>query len=248
MFQGFSVHRLALPLFAIILVVLVTGCGGAPVVGSTQADPPRTISVTGYGEAQGNPDIAQIMIGVNIINENVGDAVNEVNETIERITTSVVAMGVSETDIQTAAYTVWPEERYSPETGFPTGQRLFHVDSTIQLKVREVSRLGEILQAALQVGANNVYGISFGIDDPAPLTEQARLDAIEDARQRASQLADGLGASLGKPVLISEGVVGPIIYAPVSIEGKYGVGGGAPVTPGQTTIGVQVQVTFELVR
>lgn len=248
MFRAFSINRFALPVFAIILAAVMVGCSGASGVGSAQADFAMTISVTGYGEAQGNPDIAHISLGVNVLNDNVGTAVSEVNETIDRITSEVVALGVAEEDIQTASYNVWPEDRYSPETGLPTGERIFHVDSTLQVKVREVSKLGDVLEVALKVGANNVYGISFGIDDPALLTEKARLDAIEDARQRATQLAEGLGASLGKPVTISEGVVGPIVYAPVAVEGKYGVGGGASVSPGQTTVSVQVQVTFELVR
>lgn len=229
-------------------VLVLAACSGSPVsTGTSAADRVDSIAVVGYGSASGVPDISTIQLGVNILDQDVGAAVAEANSVIERITAAVMAKGVAEEDIQTTNYSVWPEDRYDPQTGFPSGERVFHVDGMLQIKVREVSMMGEVLSAALEAGANNVYGINFGIEDTSQLEAEARAEAIEDARDRAQQLAQGLGVSLGATLSISEGVVGSTpYYGPEAAFGLGGGGGGAPVSPGQTSISIQVQVTFEL--
>jgi uncharacterized protein YggE len=236
-----------LVLFAGVALVLAA-CASTPAVsGTTEEVSIERISVAGYGSASGVPDISTIQLGVNILDEDVGAAVAEANRVIERITVDVMDKGVAKEDVQTTNYSVWPEDRYDPQTGFPSDERVFHVDGMLMIKVRDVSNMGHILAVALEAGANNVYGINFGIEETSQLEAEARADAIEDARDRAQQLAQGLGVSLGKVLAISEGVPGVTPY--YGPEAAYGVGGGggAPVSPGQTSITIQVQVTFELV-
>jgi uncharacterized protein YggE len=241
---NFGKRTLRLLLFTGLAVVLVA-CASTP--GESGESIGEVITVVGYGSTNGVPDISTIQLGVNILDEDVGGAVAEANRVIERIKTDVMAEGVAEEDIQTTNYSVWPEDRYDPETGFPGNQRVFRVDGVLSIKVREVDSMGDILAAALEAGANNVYGISFGIEDTAQLEVEARAEALEDARERAQQLAQGLGVSLGNVLSISEGVVSPAPYYGAEAGVGLGGGGGAPVSPGQTMVTVQVQVSFELV-
>src|SRR3970040_2476849 len=142
---------------ALLGAVAVAGC--APAQDGESGS--ETILVTGYGEARGNPDIATLNIGVNVANTGIDAAVEESNETVARITAALTGMGILEADIQTTNFNVWREDIYSPETGQVTGEYRYHVDSSLQVNVREISRASEVLKVAIQNGANNIYGPSF---------------------------------------------------------------------------------------
>lgn len=238
---NFGKRTLRLLLFTGLAVVLVA-CASTPSESGAEV-----VTVVGYGRASGVPDISTIQLGVNIMDEDVGGAVAEANRVIERVKAAVMAKGIAEEDIQTTNYSVWPEDRYDPETGFPSNQRVFRVDGMLSIKVREVDSIGDVLTAALEAGANNVNGISFGIEDTAQLEVEARAKALDNARERAQQLAQSLGVSLGNVLSISEGVVSPAPYYGAEAGFGLGGGGGAPVSPGQTMVSIQVQVSFELV-
>ncbi len=246
-----TINRSVLYLGVVALSLLLVGCTTAPVVTDVRgAAFPHSLTVVGYGTASGIPDMAVIQLGVNILDEDVGAGVAEANAIIASIKAAVLEKGVIEKDIQTTNFNVWPEDRYDPQTGFPSGERLFHIDGTVQVKVREVGSMGDVLSAALAAGANNVFGISFGIEDTTGLATEARSIAILDARSKAEQLADNMGASLGDPIVVSEGVLDDLVPISYAIaESGIGIGGGgaAPISPGQSSVSVQVQITFELV-
>jgi uncharacterized protein YggE len=227
---------------------LLAGCGS--LAGSGDPSIP-TISVTGYGEAAGTPDSARIQLGVNVVDSDVGRAVEEANTTTDAVRAAVLALGVAERDVLTTNYNVWPEDRYDPQTGIPTGERVYRVESTLQIKTTDISGMGDLITAALDAGANNIFGISFGLDETAALAAQARELAVADAEARAQQLTAELGLTLGEPLYISEGAVaGP--YGPVYslAEAGYGLGGGgggAPINSGQATVTIQVNITYKIV-
>lgn len=207
-----------------------------------------TISVSGVGEAFGRPDLATVQVGVSVTNADVGDAVAESNARMEAITAALVEMGVSAGDIQSTNFSVWPEDRYDPQTGQPTGERVYHVDSTVVAKVRQIDRAGEAIEVALDAGANNVYGLGFSIDDTADLEAQARALAIEDARERAEQLAEEFGVGLGEVVTINEASYGPpMTYSP-AVGGMGGGGGAPPISEGTLALNVTVNVTYAIER
>ena len=237
------------PIF-LVLLLLVAGCASAN--GTGLPEERLTLSVTGYGQADGTPDLANAQLGVSIVDPDIGKAINEANAAIERITNAVVAQGVSSNDVMTSHYSVWSEEVYDPQTGMPTGETRYRVDITLALTVREVHRMGDLIAVGLDAGATNVSGINFTIDDTAALEAEARSKAIADVRDRAEKLAQGLGMTLGNPISVGEGSAGapgPIYsYGLKGGIGGSGVGAGVPSTlsPGQTTIGVQVTIIYEL--
>ena len=232
-----------------VLVVLgavaVTGCATAR--GDYAGT--ETILVTGYGEARGNPDIASLTIGVNVANASIDAAVEESNETVARITAALNGLGILEADIQTTSFNVWREDIYSPETGQVTGEYRYHVDSSVQVNVREISRASEVLKVAIENGANNIYGPSFAIDDTDALVAQARVSAIADARARGEQIAAELGLTLGEVISVKEYGGGPV-YAYFAVGGDRGGGGdgGPPISEGSLTVSIQLEISFAIVR
>lgn len=251
MLQGMSRRGVLLGVLGVLMIGVVSGCAGAAAGTSLPLQqggypPANTITVSGFGEASGAPDIAYVSLGINVVNTDVSAAVNDANTTTQAIEGALKALGVAEQDIQTAGYNVWPEEQYDPATNMPTGERRFHVDSTLTITVRDLTQTGAVIEAGLNSGANSVSGLSFGIDDKTALETQARSAAIENARARAGELAQSIGKTLGEPIIIVEGYgQNPIVYSAGDRAVAEGLGGGAPpVNPGQLTVNVQVQVTF----
>jgi len=231
-----------------LLAGMLAGCAGA---GSTAGAGTQgyldTISVTGFGEAVGTPDSGTIQLGFGTSSADIEQAMSASNSTLDKITQAVVALGIDPADVQTTNFSVWPEDRYDPMTGMPTGEKTFRVDNSISVKVRNLDLMPAVIQAALDNGANNLYGLNFLIEDTGPLAEQARAGAVADARSRAEQLAAELGASLGPARIASE--VYNNSFGPM-VEAAYGLGGGgAPsISEGSLTVNIQVDVTYDLVR
>jgi uncharacterized protein YggE len=231
-----------------ILVVLLSACGTAiaPVSEASRAD---TITVTGYGEARGNPDMATVSVGFTITEADISKAVADSNETIANITAAMQELGVAEEDIQTTGFNVWPEDIWDPETGQSTGEKRYHVDSTMQINIRMIDDVGKVLETALTNGANSIYGLNFGIQDTGELAEEARTAALEDASMRAEALAQALGLTVGEVSSVTD-QSGGYIY-PYFVGAAMGLGGGGgepPISQGQMAVNVSVNVTYLIVR
>jgi len=243
--------RMAALMTLAALSILLFGCGAGGSQAGQSAPAAQgyldTISVTGFGEAVGAPDMGTVQLGFSTSNADIEQAMSVSNSTLERITQAVVALGIDPADVQTTNFSVWPEDRYDPMTGMPSGDKTYRVDNSINVKVRDLGLMPQVIQAALENGANNLYGLNFSIDDTSQLAGQARADAVRDARARAEQLATELGVTLGSARIASE-VYGSN-YGPM-IEAAYGIGGGGapPISEGSLTVNIQVVVTFDLVR
>ncbi|AUX30784.1 MULTISPECIES: SIMPL domain-containing protein [Sorangium] len=127
----------------------------------------------------------------------------------------------------------------------------YQVSNTVMVVIRNLDQVGAVLDAAVATGANNVWGVTFGIDKTEPLEAQAREKAIADARARAEALARLQGVSLGPVVAISEildsGPRGPMpMYAPRAASGGFAADIGTPVAPGEVQLGTQVKVIYAL--
>jgi len=242
----------ALILVGGLLMILVAGALGAspaaaggPLPAQGGYPPVESITVTGYGEAAGSPDVAYLQLGLDISQEDLSAAVAEATGGMDSIIAALSELGIAAEDMQTLNFNVWSDEPYDPQTGMPGGQRIYRVNNILRVTVRDTSLVQTIIDAAIAAGANNIYGLNFGIDDPAALEGEARLQAIADARARAGQIAQAIGVSLGEPIIVTEGSDG--YYGPV-MEAARGLGGGGGIQEGQLTVNVQLQVTFAIVR
>ena len=245
-------HKKYITLLLIALLALVA----VPTL--AQEDyPANAITVTGFGTASGAPDIANLEIGVDTEDPDVRIAYDNANATIDNIIAALVEVGVAREDIRTTGLNIF-QDRFPvgpptmmPETsGMAEVQPVFRVNNQVRVTIRDIDMVGTVIGAAVEAGANNVYGLSFGIDDRAALESEARAAAIADAEARASELAELVGAELGDVIIITEGYVGsgPFDAFNMSVARLESVGGGASIEPGQLTVTTQVQVTYSMNR
>jgi uncharacterized protein len=242
----------------LVLLALLTGCTGIANAAGREAQPAQqgdgygivnSISVTGTGTANGIPDVAYITIGVSVIDPDVGQAVEANNTRMQAVKQALLDAGIDEKDLQTTGFSVWPEDIYDKQSGTPTGERTYHVDNMLNVKVRDMGRAGEMIDLALGAGANSVYGLSFGVDDTKALDSEARIKAIEDARAKAQEIADALGVKLGEAIMVSEGGAGSVIpyYPPMAADGAVASGAGAPpISPGELTVTQSLSIVFAI--
>jgi len=229
-----------------LLALLVSACG--PTTINQAAQPPlRTINVSGSGQAYLVPDIAYIYVGVHTEKSSASEAVDENNTQTQTMIQALRDFGIDAKDIRTTNFSIWPNDKYDPQTGQPTGQKTYVVDNTVYVTVRNLDKLGDLLDTVVAAGANTVNSIQFDVADKESALKQARADAVKDAKTQASELADAAGVKLGEIQSVSFYDNQPIPMA----EGKGGGGGAVaqaavPIQPGQLTFTVTVSMTFDI--
>jgi uncharacterized protein YggE len=225
----------------IAFALLVSACGPA-----TSQDV-RTLSVSGSGQAYLAPDIAYIYIGVHTEKGTAAEAVAENTNQTQKLIKAIQDFGIDPKDIRTTNFSIWPMDQYDPSSGAPTGEKKYAVDNTVYVTVRDLKSLGDLLDTAVQAGANTVNSVQFDVADKADALKQARADAVKDAEAQAQSLAQAAGLSLGeiRSIGFSEASPYPVF------DGKGGGGAAAeaaavPIQPGQLTFTVNVNVTYAL--
>jgi hypothetical protein len=206
--------------------------------------PSRTISVTGAGQVTLAPDIAYIYIGVHTEGASATEAVSDNSTRTQKVTDALKELGLAKEDIRTTNFSIWPSQQYGPD-GKLTGT-IYMVDNTVYVTVRDIEKLGELLDTTIQAGANSINSIQFDLEDKTEALSQARKAAVENAKKQAKELADAAGVKLGEIQTI-----GFYEATPVSMFDGKGGGGVAleaavPIQPGQLTLTVTVNLTYEL--
>ena len=236
---------------ALLLSILLAG--GMFVLGKyieRQDFSPVTISVQGRGEVTATPDIAELTFGVDTQRQPSAEAaMNVLSAKMTAVIDAVKQQGIEEKDIATQNLSLQPS--YDWDEGTRT-DRGFEANQSLRVKIRDLTKIGQILTAATSEGANQAGGVSFTIDDPENLQAAAREEAIANASEKAKALAAQLGKQLGKMKGFSEGggeVPTPYPYAFDTAMMRGGVGGAAeaiPVPSGEQEVVVTVMMTYEL--
>jgi uncharacterized protein YggE len=226
---------------------LLTACAAPAVVtGGEPGQTRNTISVSGSGQAFGRPDLAIIQIGVQSNGPDLGQVLAENNQRADAILAALKALGIEDKDLQTSNFSIYPQRDYDPTTGQPKDTITYHVNNTVSVTVRDLSKLSRVLSEAVTAGANQIHGIAFSVADPAALEAEARAKAMADARARAEQLAKAAGVTLGSPISISESFnyapPTPLALDRVAAEAVTAI----PVATGQLQVSIQVNVAYEI--
>jgi len=226
-------------------VLLATALAVALVGNFARAeDAPRTISVSGHGEVSAVPDIAHVAVGVRTISDTARVALSENSTTMTTIFEALRKAGIAERDMQTVGLSLNPRWTQKINQDGTRSQVLVGYEASNQLSVtcRDLSKLGELLDALADAGANDMRGISFDIDDKDRLMDEARKLAVQDGRAKAALLAHEARVELGKVLSISEGGgQGPIFQARGVAEMAA-----VPIAEGQQTISADVALTYEI--
>ena len=230
---------------AILALGAVVATAGASSDEDATAASLRTISVNGDGAASAAPDIADIELGVQTIHEDPTVGIDENTTAMARVIEALIDLDIDEDDIQTQSFNMWVEQVYGPDG--PTGEFLYHVINQIVVRVRDLDMTGDVLGAALAAGANNVSGITFGVEATQTLEETARDAAVDNAVAKAEQLAERLGVEVGSPRHVVETSGGfpqragvERAFAAESLEASV------PVSPGDFTVHVSVNIVFDI--
>jgi len=203
------------------------------------------LTVSAEAEARQAPDIARLSTGVVTQAANANAALRANAREMDKVMAALTAAGIAARDIQTSGINLYPQYRH-PRNEAPsiTG---YQAANTVSVKVREIARLGEVLDALVASGANQVNGPSFAIDEPEPVYDRARLAALDKARARAELYAGALGLKVGRIISINEGSspaqpVGLRMMAAAQAMDEAAT----PVAPGESTLRARVTVVFEL--
>jgi len=203
------------------------------------------INVTGNAQVILSPDIAYISIGVHSEAESAKSAVATNNSQTQAVVDAIKSQGVEAKDIQTTNFSVYQQQKTSP-SGEDLGT-FFMTDNTVYVTMHDISKIGDILDAAIGAGANNVYGITFDVQDKETALASGRDEAMADAKAQAEELAKAAGATLGAVQSISYYSSAPApIYYDTKAAGIGGGGGGVPISSGQLTLTVSVSVSYGL--
>jgi uncharacterized protein YggE len=200
------------------------------------------IVVSGVGKVRVKPNVAQANIGVEVQAVTLADATSQSNAKSNAVIEKLKSLGVAEKDVQTINYSVQPITQ-QPRTGTTPAISGYRVNNQLHVTIRKMEDAGKILDAVVTAGANNIYGITFGIDDPTPFQQQARAAAVKDAQDKAGQLAKAANITLGKILFISEGGVSPRpMLRTVSVMAAEAAS--VPLETGELEISVSVDVKF----
>lgn len=206
---------------------------------------PRIIQVVGEGRANAAPDMARISLGVSQQAKTAGEAMDAMSAGMSAVLGTLGKQGIAQTDIQTGQLMLEPSYDYNTPDGNPI-MNGFIATQILDVNVRDIGLLGTVLDAVVAGGANRVNGIAFDVSDPQAVTDEARRDAVADARARAELYADAADLPLGDLVSISESTV----YTPPMP--MYDARGGAqeamavPVAPGEVSMMTSVTVTYAI--
>jgi len=226
----------------LMLALAFSACGPSASV------QPRTLNVSGNGTVYLTPDIAYIYLGVHTEENDVALAVNHNNTQTQSLVNALKNLGVAAADIQTSNFSVYTTQAYDKVSGLPNGTT-YVVDDTVYVTVRDLTKLGSLLNTAVSSGANNINSVTFDVADKTAAMAEARQKAMANASSLANELAMTANVTLGDIQSISYSDNSPTPYY------GYGMGGGGgatapnasvPIQPGQTEISVTVSVTYYL--
>jgi uncharacterized protein len=227
---------------AVALLALVaaafSGVGRPDEATSAAADTTRSITVTGTGTVDAVPNRAEVSFGVVTDGSTANDALAANAAQARRLTAALRSAGVAERDIQTQQVSISPV--------FDEGGRQvsgYQARNTVVARIRALGRTGAVIDAAVEAGANEVYGPNLSVADRSALERGALQDAVADARGRAQALATAAGVSLGRVLTVVEGggVAPPIPFAAAD---RAVAESATPISPGTQELGAVVTVTF----
>lgn len=222
----------------LVLVVLTIGSGA-------WASDTRVITTSGRGVVEAVPDMATINLGVTQQARQAGDALAATSDALRDVIERLQGAGIAARDMQTQGLSlqpVWSRQNSNSDT--PRQITGFVARNGLVVRVRNLEALGGILDMVVQDGANTFNGLQFSMQDPEPAIIAARADAVADAMDKARQLADAAGVTLGPVQSISEsgGGARPVMMEMASARMAADV----PIAAGEVSLSANVSMVFSI--
>ncbi len=205
------------------------------------------LSVAATAEVRRVPDIATVSAGVVTQAADANAALRQNAEQMAKVSAALRAAGIAERDVQTAGVNLNPQYRYAENQ--PPVITGYQASNTVNVVVRDIAKLGRILDALVATGANQVNGPTFDVDRKDEAYDEARRDALQKARQRAEMYAKSLGLQVRRIVSIDEtggqGIPRPMMRMEAKAMAADAM---TPISPGENVLGITLDVVFELGR
>ena len=238
--------RYALP--AVLLTAAVPMTAQAAEVQIASQGPVVELSVQEV--VRSAPDVAQIGAGVFTRASTAQEAVRQNAQAMERLVERMRALGIARKDIQTSTFNLNPDYRHNPQTGEQSFSG-YTVNNQITVKLRDLKRAGEVLDALVAAGANNIYGPNFMLEDDAGAKAEARTAAFASGRAMAENYARMAGYSSVRLLEVSESFQSygpPPPMMAMARRGESAADASTPIEPGEVGTGVTITVKYEMVR
>ncbi len=228
---------------AVLLTVLVLILAGSAVSGAgAQSD--QILTVSGTGTVLLEPDLALITIGISTEKESVEEALDGNTQAVNAVKSALIALGVGEQDIKTSSYSLYSSQKYYRDNTASMDEYIFTVYYGFEIKLRDISKLNEVLDACIQNGANSINNVNFDSTLRSETYAQARDLAIEDAEKNAQQVAEKLGVELGTIANFKVRDYPTDIAYNYGMGGMGGGGGSAPLDSGSLKVIVMVDMGY----
>ncbi|MEN6357147.1 MAG: SIMPL domain-containing protein [Armatimonadota bacterium] len=222
--------------FSIVVTLLLL-----PAIAAAADAETTGIMVTGSGEVKAQPDIAYVTLGVNTQSDDAAKAAKDNAGITNSVIAAVMKAGIAKSDIETTNYSVNPIMDYKKSPPVTVG---YGVSNQIRLTIRNLARVGSIIDIGVKAGANNVQGVDFSIENDTTLRGQALVKAIAQAKSKAQAMADAAGVKLGRLVSMSE--AGGYAPRPMLAGLTKSEAAPTPIIPGELTVSASVTMVYAI--
>jgi uncharacterized protein YggE len=209
----------------------------------------RTVVIVGEGEQTGKPDVALVTIGVTRESETASAALRLIGQSARDVVGVLQKRGLQARDIQTGNLSLQPRygRQRNPSDDRPvvTG---YIASNQLNLRIRNIDGLGELLDELLLTGSNEIRGVSFTIEDRSKLLDDARVRAVQDARRKASLFAAAADIRLGEIINFQDETSVPQLRAQVNRSYAESAGASTPIEAGELSLRATVKVTWRILQ
>ena len=234
-----------------LAAVVITPFLGASAANSQmrllQMDEPRFIEVTGQASVDAIPDFARITLGVTSQGKDAREALAANSQAVTALIDLMKSEGVAGADIQTSSFSLSPNMA-SPTNSGESQHKIvgYTVSNMVTVTARDIAKLGSLIDQAVGAGANAMYGVAYGENNPGALLDAARPHALDDARRKAEIFAKAGGARLGRLLSLTED--GGATPMPMTRVYARMADAPPPIEPGRDKLTVSVTTRFELTQ
>lgn len=241
-------HLIIVGIIFLLMLTIFVGASTVNIMEKAEG----SISVSGTGEVYASPDVA--LVSFSVVNEakEADEALAENAEKTNQVIEFLKSEGIEESDIKTTSFSINPRYEYRSEeyTLSPEGRRVlvgYEVNQAVEVKLRDIESIGEVLEGGVRVGANRVSNLSFLIEDESELKKEARKIAILEAKKEAEDIEEQLGISLNRITGFTEDSRVPYTYQRSMIEGMEAEDIAIPkIEPGENKVESKIIITYEI--
>jgi len=239
----------AAALSALILAGSAAGASAQTAGASDAAFRATTLNLSAYGETRAAPHMATISLGVQNVAPTAADAIRQNAAKMTQVIAALRKAGIPEKDIQTSNLSVSPQYVY--QENLPPRLTGYQVSNQVTVTSHDMSRVGQLVDATVNAGADTVGGVSFGLTDSTAAENDARVKAVQALQAKADLYARATGYHVGRLVSLNEGSsyaapppAPPMPMMMAKAERDYST----PVSAGETRVRVDVSAVYELAR